>query len=341
MLTRSLAQWFQAVCANSLRRVPRRRKLAWSTERLEDRCVPAVFVVSTTLDTVDANIGDGLALDANGQTSLRAAIQEANALAGNDTIQLPAGTYGLTIAAVSTDTTAADGDLDVTSTITIQGDSAASSIIDANQLDRLFDVTNAGSLFLSKVTLRNGLADIGGAIKSLGSLDIRDSILTANRATIRGGAIEASGVTGNVVGIYGTTLSNNLANGNANPATPSGNGIGGAITVSGSIRSRSAGSTLSNNMAAGEGGAVDSRSLTSLTIVQTAFSGNRAAAGGAIRLFSTPTSITGTSFNGDNAVATGGRSGRTSRTLRCRGSRSTTCSSRTPTVRGAREGCCI
>lgn len=307
MRTRSLAEWFQAVCQRGgYSRSSRRRRLAWRNERLEDRCVPAVFLVSTTLDTVDANIGDGLALDANGQTSLRAAIQEANALAGNDTIQLPVGTYGLTIAAVSTNPDAADGDLDVTSTITIQGDTAATSIIDANQLDRLFDVTGAGSLFLSNLTLRNGLADTGGAIRSQGSLDVRDSILTANRATIRGGAIEASGVTGNSVGVYGTTLSNNLANGNANPATPSGNGIGGAITVSGSIPVTISGSTLSNNMAAGEGGALDSRSLTSLTIVQTSFSGNRAAAGGAIRLFSTPTSITGTSFNGDNAVATGG-----------------------------------
>jgi CSLREA domain-containing protein len=48
---------------------------------LEDRCTPAgtAFVVNTLFDTSDANLGDGLALDGKGKTSLRAAIEEANA----------------------------------------------------------------------------------------------------------------------------------------------------------------------------------------------------------------------------------------------------------------------
>jgi len=40
-----------------------------------------VFTVNTTDDTSDVNIGDGQALDANNQTSLRAAIDEGNAQA--------------------------------------------------------------------------------------------------------------------------------------------------------------------------------------------------------------------------------------------------------------------
>ena len=49
--------------------------------RLEDRCLLSVvpFTVNTTDDTPDANPGDGLAQDAAGNTSLRAAIEEANA----------------------------------------------------------------------------------------------------------------------------------------------------------------------------------------------------------------------------------------------------------------------
>ena len=39
--------------------------------------------VLTTADTVDNNLGDGVAEDAAGNTSLRAAIQEANALANS------------------------------------------------------------------------------------------------------------------------------------------------------------------------------------------------------------------------------------------------------------------
>lgn len=41
----------------------------------------ATFVVNTTADTPDADPGDGAAVDINGDTSLRAAIEEANALA--------------------------------------------------------------------------------------------------------------------------------------------------------------------------------------------------------------------------------------------------------------------
>ncbi len=58
-----------------------------------------IFTVNDTGDFVDETIGDGIcdAAGANGCT-LRAAIQEANALAGADTITLPAGTFTLTIA---------------------------------------------------------------------------------------------------------------------------------------------------------------------------------------------------------------------------------------------------
>ncbi len=44
------------------------------------------FIVNSIADTADANPGDGLALDASGKTTLRAAIQEANASAGTQTI---------------------------------------------------------------------------------------------------------------------------------------------------------------------------------------------------------------------------------------------------------------
>ena len=55
----------------------------------------ATFNVSTTTDAVDTNPGNGICADAAGNCTLRAAIMEANASAGNDTITLPAGTYHL------------------------------------------------------------------------------------------------------------------------------------------------------------------------------------------------------------------------------------------------------
>ena len=57
----------------------------------------ARFVVDSTLDAVDADVGDGRCATASGACTLRAAVNEANDAAGSDTIVLPAGTYTLTI----------------------------------------------------------------------------------------------------------------------------------------------------------------------------------------------------------------------------------------------------
>ena len=74
----------------------------------------------------NANPGDGLAEDASGNTSIRAAIMEANALAGADEIILGSGTYSLTLGS-SGEHAAAQGDLDIDSEITIRGANAATT----------------------------------------------------------------------------------------------------------------------------------------------------------------------------------------------------------------------
>jgi CSLREA domain-containing protein len=60
----------------------------------------ADFIVNSTNDAVDNNTGDGICAAASGSCTLRAAIMQANALAGADTISVPAGTYQLTISGV-------------------------------------------------------------------------------------------------------------------------------------------------------------------------------------------------------------------------------------------------
>jgi hypothetical protein len=52
----------------------------------------AVFSVDASADAVDAAPGDGVRAAASSLCTLCAAVMEANALAGADTIQLPAGT---------------------------------------------------------------------------------------------------------------------------------------------------------------------------------------------------------------------------------------------------------
>ena len=80
------------------RKVTRRRKfnrLSQMTERLEARTLLTSFTVDSFFDTVDDNPGDSFAADATGRTSLRAAIMEANASAGSDTITLGSGIFNL------------------------------------------------------------------------------------------------------------------------------------------------------------------------------------------------------------------------------------------------------
>jgi len=48
----------------------------------------ATFSVNNTADKVDTNPGDGVCADENGNCTLRAAIQETNALSGADNINM-------------------------------------------------------------------------------------------------------------------------------------------------------------------------------------------------------------------------------------------------------------
>ena len=77
-------------------------------------------------------------------TSLRHAIQAANASGQDCLITLAKGTYTITIKNTNGhENDAAQGDLDIGDsghTVTIQGQGAASSIVNGNKIDRVFDV---------------------------------------------------------------------------------------------------------------------------------------------------------------------------------------------------------
>src|SRR5574341_1748137 len=74
----------------------------------------ATFTVNSVADLPDAVPGNAACETANGDgvCSLRAAVQEANAFPGADTINLATGTYVLTRA--GQDDSASNGDLDIT-----------------------------------------------------------------------------------------------------------------------------------------------------------------------------------------------------------------------------------
>ena len=60
--------------------------------RLPTTTLASAFVVDSTIDAVEAAPGDGVCATAAGECTLRAAIQETNALPGADKVTLPIGT---------------------------------------------------------------------------------------------------------------------------------------------------------------------------------------------------------------------------------------------------------
>src|SRR5918997_3681293 len=92
-----------------------------------NRALASPFTVDSTADRVDTNIGNGECRTSVGTCTLRAAIQEANALSGHDTIEVAAGVYELGIPTVNDDLPST-GDFDVTDTLTITG--AGATIVD-------------------------------------------------------------------------------------------------------------------------------------------------------------------------------------------------------------------
>jgi CSLREA domain-containing protein len=196
-----------------------------------DAGATADFDVNSTGDAPDASPGDGVCQVTPGVCTLRAAVQEANALPGADTIHLQPQTYTLTIAGADEDM-AATGDLDIRDDVTIQGDDETTTVIDGGGLDRVFHVQPMPatlSVTIRDLTIRNGAtteapgagilhADegalvlqgvrfendhvagttssaTGGAISSngLGALTIDTAVFTGNTAA-RGAAIFHNGI---------------------------------------------------------------------------------------------------------------------------------------------------
>jgi hypothetical protein len=159
----------------------------WLPARAEPALV--TFNVNSPLDQIDADTGDGLCRTAAGTCTLRAAIMQANTISGQGTeIVLPAGTYTLTRPATGANGPDS-GDLNLTTpangnpAIALIGAGAATTIIDANGLDRVFYVDVDRQASLTGITIRNGYIEDtdgsagGGGIFSFGDLEISYSVI--------------------------------------------------------------------------------------------------------------------------------------------------------------------
>ena len=230
-----------------------------------DRSAFATFYqVNSTADVPDANTATAACETAagNGVCTLRAAVQQANAHAGLDTILLPANTYVL--GAV----------LGVSGSVTIIGSTAATTIIDANGAATgagAFQLGSAINVSLNHLTIRNGVA--GGGIASGANLTVDDCIITGNSAEsafgdIHGGGIDNSG---------SLVLKNSIVANNRTLLNGSTSGIAGGIHSSGPLTISN--STISGNQSAYGGGLYAEGKVT---ITNSTFSGNSAAYGAAI-----------------------------------------------------------
>lgn len=306
----------------------------------------ATFTVNLPTDAGDLIAGDGAcdsSATAGDQCTLRAAIQEANALAGADVISVPVGTYILTPTL---------GILNVTSDMLINGVLSTTTIVDgsSNSGNGVFLVSVSGvtpTVTISNLTIRNGLYgfDGGGVNNNGGNLTLSNMRVISNVTYFSGGGIANFGtmtVTQSAIlsntadlggdyggGIYNTgklTLINSEVSNNAE-FDPFAGGGGIYSTASGKLIITN--TTVMSNTAAWNGGGIYSYGslvmagssvmsntsslyggglylVSATTIVSSTLRNNRAAADGGGLYTNSPLTLTGTTLIANTAITSGG-----------------------------------
>lgn len=250
---------------------------------------PAARADAITVTTMDDEY------NADGDCSLREAIVAANSDAavdacpagsGADTIHLPSGVLTLALSGQREDD-ALTGDLDIRDDLTIVGAGKSATIIDGNDLDRVFqvDVASNGNVHIDGVAITGGIASgSGGGISvNSGSLTLTNSVVAENEdgGLFVGGLSASLNVTSSVVsdnqgntyggGIYVYIGSLSMANSVVDGNTAGGSG---GIHVGEDGMALIYSSTISNNIAESSfsGGGVGASGP--VTIVNSTISGN-------------------------------------------------------------------
>ena len=181
--------------------------------------------------------------------ALREAVLAANALPGMDTVQVPAGTYQLSIP----ENLDLGGDIDITDDIEIVGVPGSTTVIGTGLGDfddRVFDMFQVPiSFLLQGINVTGGHADLGGGIRvSNNSIaELIDCRVYGNIATIDGGGIRFGVST---LTLTRTTVDGNIAQRFGGAIRRS--GVGGQFPTTLIVRN----STISNNAAGQSGGAI-------------------------------------------------------------------------------------
>lgn len=248
-----------------------------------------LFTVTTTRDDNDGACGVI-------HCSLREAIIAANATY-NSTVNIPAGSYRLTRTGAVEDATAT-GDLDIKRPMAFVGAGASVTIIDANGIDRVFDV-RGGTVSMSDLTIQGGQSNAGesgGGIKNTANLTLIRVTIADNTST------QANG--GGIANSSSLTMANCLVENNT-----AANGAGGGLYTEWGIV-EIGDSTFRNNAASGNPGGGIYHTGGTLTLRSSTVADNQAASGGGIaanRVTGTTTlNITNSTISGNRATADGG-----------------------------------
>lgn len=229
------------------------------------RSAAATFTVDSTADAHDADTTDGVCAARGGACTLRAAVEQANALGGTQTISIPGGIYTLTEGSLRVDSYGCD--------ITLSGAGILSTAIDGDNSTRILYVATIGS----SVTVENlyvedgSIGGDGGCFLNYGTLQLHGVYVTGCKSAYDGGAIYNT--SSGVLEVWSSTFNGNSAN-----TTLSG-GNGGALYNEG--HAQLANVTLYSNMAQ-DGGGVFEAGMWSLKLTECWFRENYAVLGGAI-----------------------------------------------------------
>lgn len=274
--------------------------------------------------TIDVNTTDD-ELNADGDCSLREAVYAANtdtaidactAGSGQDTVNIPSGSYSLALTGGDEDGNQT-GDLDISSAVILQGAPVGSSIIDGNASDRVIHILATGDAELHRLTIRNGRTEdamdftfdapgAGGGIYNQGVLTLVDSSVRNNVTGAGGDDLDPGGNGGGGGGIYNagtatvrrSTIIDNLTGpGGWAESWPGDGGWGGGISNSGTLLVED--SVITNNTT-GQSGA---------TFIGPPTGGARGGSGAGISSFGSLTVRNTVVTNNDIRSGAGGGSG--------------------------------
>lgn len=221
----------------------------------------STFTVDTVADPVSGDCSGG-------SGSLRQCIAAAAAVPGPHVVDFSVdGVFILT-----------QGQLLVTTEVTIAGHGPSSTIFDGNQAGRVLLVASTGTLTMSGVTIRGGrsvqTADgaqgdgEGGGILNLGALSLTDTAVTGN--TVFGAGIDIAGGSigqadgggifsgGGQLTVADSTISANTARAQVDAPDGQGHALGGGIMIVDSATTLT-NVTISGNVAVATGTVADSR----------------------------------------------------------------------------------